>query len=146
MAVNIFSSPREIYYGAGALKSVTNVSCKRVLVVTDSGIKAQGLVDKLEGIIKSQGAQMAVFDQVEPDPSRESIGRILVQAQDFQPDLLIGLGGGSSIDAGKAAWVLYENPDWAGLSVPEVSPEDAPMHLKTKGPIRGHPDHQWNRF
>ena len=121
MAVNIFTSPRQIFYGAGALQSVTNVLGKRILVVTDSGVKAQGLVGKLEEIIKSQGAAMAVFDQVEPDPSRESIGRILVQAQDFKPDLLIGLGGGSSIDAGKAAWVLYENPDWAGLSVLEVS-------------------------
>jgi alcohol dehydrogenase len=132
MAVNIFSSPREIYYGAGALKSVTNVLGKRVLVVTDSGVKAQGLADKLEEIIKGQGADLAVFDQVEPDPSRETIGKILVQAQDFQPDLLIGFGGGSSIDAGKAAWVLYENPDWVGLSVPEVSQKMPQCVLRQK--------------
>ncbi len=75
---------------------------------------------------------MAVFDQVEPDPSRESIGKILVQAQDFQPDLLIGLGGGSSIDAGKAAWVLYENPDWVGLSVPEVAQKMPQCVLRQK--------------
>ncbi len=49
MAVNIFSSPREIYYGAGALKSVTNVLGKRILVVTDSGVKAQGLVGQAGG-------------------------------------------------------------------------------------------------
>jgi len=132
MAVNIFSSPREIYYGAGALKSVTNVLGKRVLVVTDSGVKAQGLLDRLEGILKGQGVDWAVFDQVEPDPSRESIGKILVQVQNFQPDLLIGLGGGSSIDAGKAAWVLYENPDWVGLSVPEVSQKMPQCVLRQK--------------
>ena len=55
MAVNIFTSPREIYYGAGALNSVGNVLGQRVLVVTDSGVKAQGLLDKLEAIIKGQG-------------------------------------------------------------------------------------------
>jgi alcohol dehydrogenase len=132
MAVNVFLSPREIYYGSGALSSVGKVLGQRVLVVTDSGVKAQGLVDELEGIIKGQGMEMAVFDQVEPDPSRELIGRILVQAQDFQPDLLIGLGGGSSIDAGKAVWVLYENPDWAGLSVPEVSQKMPQCILRQK--------------
>ncbi len=132
MAVNIFTSPREIYYGSGALSSVGNVRGQRVLVVTDSGVKAQGLLDKLEAIIKGRGADLAVFDQVEPDPSRALIGRILGQAQDFQPDLLIGLGGGSSIDAGKAAWVLYENPDWAHLSVPEVSQKMPQCILRQK--------------
>ena len=132
MAVNVFSSPREIYYGAGALKSVGNVLGKRVLVVSDSGVKAQGLLDKLEGVLKGQGVDWVVFDQVEPDPSRETIGKILVQAQDFKPDLLIGLGGGSSIDAGKAAWVLYENPDWVSLSVAEVAQKMSQCVLRQK--------------
>ena len=132
MAVNIFSSPREIYYGAGALKSVANVLGKRNLVVTDSGLKVQGLVDKLEEIIKGRGADLAIFDQVEPDPSRETIGKILDQAEEFQPDLLIGLGGGSSIDAGKAAWVLYENPDFINLPVVEVTQKILQCVLRKK--------------
>jgi alcohol dehydrogenase len=132
MAVNIFSSPREIYYGAGALNRVANVLGKRNLVITDSGLKAQGLVDKLEGIIRDQRADLTVFDQVEPDPSRETIGKILVQAKKFQPDLLIGLGGGSSIDAGKAAWVLYENPDFTDLTVIEVAQKMPQCVLREK--------------
>ena len=132
MAVNVFLSPREIYYGSGALESIANGLGKRVLVVTDSGVKAQGLVDRLEAIVKGQGADMAVFDQVEPDPSRETIGKILALARDFQPDLLIGLGGGSSIDAGKAAWVLYENPDLIDLPVIEVAQKVAQCVLRKK--------------
>jgi alcohol dehydrogenase len=132
MAVDLFCSPREIYYGAGALNSVANILGKRILVVTDSGVKAQGLVSKLEDIIKDRKVEMALFDQVEPDPSRETVGKILVQAQDFQPDLLIGLGGGSSIDAGKAAWVLYENPDFISFSVIEVAQKILQSVLRKK--------------
>jgi alcohol dehydrogenase len=132
MAVNIFSSPREIYYGPGALNSMANVLGKRNLVVTDSGLRAQGLVDRVEEIIKGRGADLTVFDQVEPDPSRETIGKILEQAREFQPDLLIGLGGGSSIDAGKAAWVLYENPDFVNLPVIEVAQKMLQCILREK--------------
>jgi alcohol dehydrogenase len=132
MAVNIFVSPREIYYGAGAIKSVTGLLGKRALIVTDSGVKAQGVADRLSEIIKGQGVDLAVFDQVEPDPSRETAGKILALAQDFQPDLFIGLGGGSSIDAGKAAWVLYENPDLVNLSVIEVAQKILQCVLRKK--------------
>lgn len=132
MAVSVFLSPREIYYGSGAMANVANGLGKRVLVVTDSGVKAQGQLDRLEAIIKGQGADLAVFDQVEPDPSRETIGKIVIQARDFQPDFLIGLGGGSSIDAGKAAWVLYENPDLINLSVIEVAQKVGQCVLRKK--------------
>ena len=132
MAVNVFVSPREIYYGAGAIKSVTSLLGKRTLVVTDSGVKAQGLADRLGEIIKGQGADLAIFDQVEPDPSRETVGKILTQALDFQPDLFIGLGGGSSIDAAKATWVLYENPDWVHLLVIEVAQKILQCVLRKK--------------
>lgn len=132
MAVNIFVSPREIYYGAGAIKSVTGLLGKRTLVVTDSGVKAQGLADRLGEIIKGQGADLTIFDQVEPDPSRETAGKILTLAQDFQPDLFIGLGGGSSIDAAKATWILYENLDWIHLSVIEVAQKILQCVLRKK--------------
>jgi alcohol dehydrogenase class IV len=132
MPINIFSSPREIYYGAGAIESVTQILGKRVLIVTDPGVKDQGLADRLGKIVKRQGAALAIFGQVEPDPSRETAGRILSLAQDFQPDLFIGLGGGSSIDAAKAAWVLYENPDWIHLSVIEVAQKILQCVLRKK--------------
>jgi alcohol dehydrogenase class IV len=69
---------------------------------------------------------------VEPDPSRETVGKIAQLANDFKPDLIIGLGGGSSIDAGKAAWVLYENPEFMPLSVMEVIPKIAQCVLRQK--------------
>jgi alcohol dehydrogenase len=132
MAYNVFIAPREIYYGAGALNAVAGVPGKRVLCVTDSGVKSLGLADRLDGILKAKGADTAIYDQVEPDPSRETVGKIAMLANNYKPDLIIGLGGGSSIDAGKAAWVLYENPEFMPLSVMEVIPKIAECVLRQK--------------
>ncbi|MBN1380950.1 MAG: iron-containing alcohol dehydrogenase [Deltaproteobacteria bacterium] len=132
MAYNVFIAPREIYYGTGALNAIAGVPGKRILCVTDSGVRSQGLVDKLETILKEKGAETTIYDQVEPDPSRETIGKIAELANEFNPDLIIGLGGGSSIDAGKGAWVLYENPDFMKCSVMEVIPKILGCVLRQK--------------
>jgi alcohol dehydrogenase class IV len=118
MAYNTFVVPREIFYGPGALQSLSEVKGKRVLIVTDPIVRNLGLVEKVEQILKSMDS--TVYDRVEPDPSRDTVGKIFSQAQEFQPDLFLGLGGGSSLDAGKAAWLLYEHPELAELSVTEV--------------------------
>jgi alcohol dehydrogenase class IV len=133
MAAIIFTSPREIYYGAGAIESVRGLLGKRALVVTDPGVKAQGLSDRLGEIIKGQEADLAIFDQVESDPSRETVGKILALAKEFQPDLFIALGGGSSIDAAKATWILYENPDMVDLPVIAVAMKIQQCVLRRKG-------------
>jgi len=100
-------------YGAGALDGLSTVPGSRVLIVTDAGIRALGLVERVEKILKDNGATTAVFDKVESDPSKETVRSVFEQAQALKPDMLVGLGGGSPIDAGKAAWVLYEHPDLA---------------------------------
>lgn len=118
MAHNVFVTPREIFYGQGALQALGNVKGKRALIVTDAVVRRLRLVEKVEQLL--QGMDRSVYDQVEPDPSRDTVGKIFSLAREFQPDLFIGLGGGSSIDAGKAAWLLYEHPELAELSVTEV--------------------------
>jgi alcohol dehydrogenase class IV len=86
----------------------------------------------VEQIERDKGLGTAVYDQVEPDPSRDTVGKIFSLAQEFQPDVFIGLGGGSSIDAGKAAWLLYEQPDLANLSVTEVVQKAPQYALRQK--------------
>jgi alcohol dehydrogenase len=132
MASTLFITPREIYYGEGALQSLGDVSGKRALIVTDPIIRGLELVEKVEQIGRDKGLGTAVYDQVEPDPSRDTVGKIFSLAQEFQPDLFIGLGGGSSIDAGKAAWLLYEHPDLANLSVAEVVQKAPQYELRQK--------------
>jgi alcohol dehydrogenase len=130
MAYNIFLAPREIFYGLGALQSLSEVKGKRVMIVTDAIVRNLGLVERMEQILP--GRERAVYDQVEPDPSRDTVGKIFFQAQEFKPDLFVGMGGGSSLDAGKAAWLLYENPELAELSVTEVMQKAPGVHLRKK--------------
>ena len=112
---NRFFSPRSVYYGAGALENLTTVSCRRALITTDRGIRALGIVERVENILQAAGAVTRVFDQVEAEPSKETAWQAFHLAQEFDPDLFVGLGGGSCMDVGKVAWLLFEHPDLADL-------------------------------
>jgi alcohol dehydrogenase class IV len=68
-------------------------------------------VDKVKVHLAKAGIDVHVFDQVEPDPSVQTVLRGAEVARDVQPDWIVGLGGGSPMDAAKAIWVLYERPD-----------------------------------
>ena len=132
MPYRTFIAPREIYYGPGALESLNNLPGERVLVVTDPGVRSSGLVEKVEKVLQDKKAAVSVFDQIEPDPSKNTVWSLLAQAQDFKPDLFIGLGGGSSIDGGKAAWALYEHPDLAELPLSQIGRELRSRTLRHK--------------
>ncbi len=132
MAYRSFIVPRDIFYGAGALEALTTLPGERVLIVTDPGVRDSGLVERVEKVLHAKKAEITVFDQTEPDPSKSTVWNIFSLAQDFQPDLFIGLGGGSSIDAGKGAWVLYEHPDLATRSIMEITSEVRRRTLRHK--------------
>jgi alcohol dehydrogenase class IV len=105
-----FVSPR-IVFGEGALDVLDELQGQRALIVTDVTIVGIGLLDKVKAHLEKAGIDVHVFDQVEPDPSVETARLGAQMAQDVQPDWIVGLGGGSPIDAAKAIWVLYERPD-----------------------------------
>jgi alcohol dehydrogenase class IV len=105
-----FVSPR-IVFGEGALDVLDELQGQRALIITDKTILQIGLVDKVKGHFKKAGIEVHVFDEVEPDPSVQTVQRGVEVAQNVKPDWIIGLGGGSPIDAAKAIWVLYERPD-----------------------------------
>jgi len=115
MASRSFIVPRQIFYGTGALQNLSTVTGQKAFIVTDPGVRALGFVERIETILQKNNITTAVFDKVEPDPSRDLVWGIFSQVQDFKPDIIVSIGGGSSIDAGKTAWVLYEHPDLAKL-------------------------------
>ena len=110
-----FIVPREIVHGWGALKALKNVETKKTFIVTDGTMVKLGYLDRVEAILNENGAQSQHFEQVEADPSLETVKKCLTQVMEFNPDLIIGLGGGSPIDAGKATWAFYEHPDLAEM-------------------------------
>lgn len=105
-----FVSPK-IVFGESALSSLEEISISRALVVTDHNLVEIGAVEPALAAIKKTGCEMLVFDHVSPDPTLESVKLGTAAADDFQPDWIIGLGGGSPMDTAKAIWVLYERPD-----------------------------------
>jgi alcohol dehydrogenase class IV len=122
-----FVSP-EIVFGEGALDALDELKGRRALVVTDTTLVELGLVDRVRTHLDRAGVEVHVFDAVEPDPSVHTVGRGVRVAQEVQPDWIIGLGGGSPIDAAKAIWVLYERPD---LQAAEINPFVS-LHLRQK--------------
>jgi len=113
-----FTSPK-IAFGEDSLEQLSTIEGKRVLIVTDLVVRRLGMVDLVLTELKKETRSIEIFDQVEPEPSFENVEKAAAFARGFQPDLIVALGGGSCIDAAKAAWVLYERPD---LAVDAVSP------------------------
>ncbi len=107
-----FTLPRDMYYGKGALEFLKNLEGKRAVLVLGGGsMKRFGFVDKACGYLKEAGIEVRLFENVEPDPSVETVMKGAAMMREFEPDWIISMGGGSPIDAAKAMWVFYEYPD-----------------------------------
>lgn len=114
-----FHSPT-LVFGEDALDHLENIEGKKCFIVTDPGIKELGMLDILTRKLESVEKEWQAFTDVEPDPREETIYKAAEQCKAFQPDLIIGIGGGSSIDAAKGVWVLYEHPEFE--TVDEIHP------------------------
>lgn len=114
-----FTGPRTIIFGKESLEYLKEIKGERALVITDKVIRRLGFVDKIANYLREGGISIRVFDEVEPDPSTETVSKAARIAMDYNPDWIVALGGGSSIDVAKATWVLYERPD---IKVDEISP------------------------
>ncbi len=105
-----FRSPR-IVFGEDALDELTQIQGRRALIVTDQNMVRLGFTGRVRALLEQAGLEVSLFTDVEPDPSVPTVERCALQMADFTPDWVVGLGGGSSLDAAKAAWFRYERPD-----------------------------------
>src|SRR5574341_1765330 len=105
-----FSSP-QIAFGEDALSRLDELKGRQAFIVTDANVARLGLVRKVQERLDNVGIPSTVFAEVEPDPSLQTVRRCAAAMAEYNPDWVIGLGGGSCIDAAKAAWLLYERPD-----------------------------------
>ena len=107
-----FTLPRDIYYGKNALEALKAIEGKRAIVVVGGGsMKKFGFLDKTVGYLKEAGMEVSLFENVEPDPSVETVMKGAEAMRQFQPDWIVSIGGGSPIDAAKAMWAFYEYPE-----------------------------------
>ena len=104
-----FSFSTRIFFGEGALERLRRVQDKKVMIVTDRFMAGIGVPDKVAGHLTR--CQVSVFDGVVPDPPIEVVAAGVQALQDCGAEVMIAVGGGSTIDAAKAMWAFYEYPE-----------------------------------
>lgn len=112
-----FRAPEKVYFKRGCLgvalkelgKQVYNK--KKAFVVTDGFLYQSGFTKKITDILDAEGITHATFFNVAPDPTLACANEGVKQMRDFQPDVIIAIGGGSPMDAAKIMWVMYEHPE-----------------------------------
>ena len=108
-----FTLPRDLYFGEGSLEALKTLKGKKAVVVVGGGsMKRFGFLDKVESYLNEAGIEVKLIEGVEPDPSVETVMNGAAVMRDFEPDLIVSIGGGSPIDAAKAMWIFYEYPDF----------------------------------
>jgi len=112
--VTRFYIPTKIVRGIGALEQLgaeaKALKARRALIVTDKNLVNAGLIGKVEGPLRSAGIGVGIFDEGIPDPTVKLVERGLEVVKKGDFDLLVGVGGGSNIDAAKGIAVLANNP------------------------------------
>ncbi|WP_431973026.1 bifunctional acetaldehyde-CoA/alcohol dehydrogenase [Micromonospora haikouensis] len=109
-----FKVPSKIYFEPNALRYLAEMpGVHRVTVVTDATMTRLGFVDRVNRILQRRPGHIAlqIIDDVEPEPSVETVDRGAALMRSFQPDTIIALGGGSAMDAAKVMWLRYEHPE-----------------------------------
>ena len=107
-----FTVPRDLYHGKGALEALKTFEGKRAMVCVGGGsMKRFGFLDRAVDYLKEAGMEVQLFEGIESDPSVETVMRGAKAMEEFQPDWIVAMGGGSPIDAAKAMWIKYEYPD-----------------------------------
>lgn len=106
-----FQSPTRIVFGTGTVAKLgqlaSGLDARRVLVVSDPGIIQAGHTPKGIASLEESGQEVALFDGVEENPTTAHVERGLELCRDFRPDLIIGFGGGSSMDCAKGINFVY---------------------------------------
>ena len=113
-----FTSP-EIAYGEEALSYLADLPGKRAFIVTDAVLHSMGFTARVEEQLQKAGIASSVFAEVEPEPSLQTVRKGAALMAEYQPDWIIGLGGGSAMDAAKSMWALYEQPE---IEIESISP------------------------
>ncbi|MFE1920965.1 bifunctional acetaldehyde-CoA/alcohol dehydrogenase [Streptomyces asoensis] len=106
-----FKVPPKIYFEPQAIRYLTAMpDVHRVTVVTDATMTRLGFVDRVSRVLQSrpEPVTLQIIDDVEPEPSIDSVRHGARLMGDFRPDTIIALGGGSPMDAAKVMWLLYE--------------------------------------
>ena len=106
----------QLIFGRGCLEHLKTLEGSRAFIVTGgSSMQKSGVLQKGVDYLGEAGMTCRVFSGVEPDPKFSTVLRGAKAMQEFQPDVIVGLGGGSAMDAAKAMRIYYEYPELTSL-------------------------------
>lgn len=107
-----FTLPRDLYHGKGSLEALKTLEGKKAIICVGGGsMKRNGFLQKAEDYLKEAGMEVKLFEGIESDPSVDTVMKGAKVMEEYGPDWIVAIGGGSPIDAAKAMWVKYEYPD-----------------------------------
>lgn len=109
-----FKLPPKVYFEENSVMYLTEMdNVERVMIVCDPGMVNIGYTDIVEQVLRRREnqPQIKVFNEVEPNPSTHTVYKGLEMFINFQPNIIIALGGGSAMDAAKAIWMFFEHPE-----------------------------------
>lgn len=115
--------PTEIHFGCGIVAALPEriraLGCRKPLIVTDPGMRAAGTVERVEGLLASAGMDPQTYDRVTADSGSNLIAEAAEMAKDRGADVVVGLGGGSSLDTAKGVAAMAANSgsilDYTGI-------------------------------
>lgn len=115
------------------LKDLPSVRKRAYIVMSGTILEEVGQLKTVTEVLEGAGFSWRAYTDVEPEPSFETIKRGTKDMMEFEPDWVIGFGGGSAMDAAKAMWVFYENPEYKELA--DIMPPHEIKNLKVKAHI-----------
>ena len=110
-----FKIPAKTYFEPNAIKYLRDMyGIEKAVIVCDKVMEQLGVVDKIIDQLRARSNRVTfrIIDYVEPEPSVETVERgATMMREEFEPDTIIAVGGGSPMDASKIMWLLYEHPE-----------------------------------
>ena len=111
-----FRVPEKVYFKKGSMETAldelgTVMHKKKAFIVTDSFLYKNGNTTPITDKLDKMGIVYTCFYEIAPDPTLQSARKGVEAMRAFEPDVIIALGGGSAMDAGKIMWVMYEHPE-----------------------------------
>lgn len=107
-----FRIPERVYFKFGSLPVALEElkGKKKAVIVTDQQLASLGYTDHITSVLESIGVDFRVFSDVQADPTLSVVEKGAELMRNYNPDVIIALGGGSAMDAAKIMWVMYEHP------------------------------------
>lgn len=126
MSYSMFKVPNMIVSGEGSIEYLSQIEGEKAIIVTGgSSMKKFGFIEKAQNYLSKAGIQVIIIDDVNPNPTLEEIIKGSKTMLKFDPDWIIAIGGGSSLDAAKGMWIFYEHPklDFKSIIGPNSIPK-----------------------